>query len=96
MRLLTHNGKIHADECASVSLLSSYFSNKGIDVSVLRTRDSDRFLPTDCLIDVGGEYNHAKLRYDHHQLNFRETWNEEFAIPLSSVGLIWRHYGRNC
>ncbi len=94
MRVITHNGKIHADECASVSLLSSYFSNKGINVSVLRTRDADKFLPTDCLIDVGGEYDHSKLRYDHHQIGYNEVWNEEFNIPLSSVGLVWRHYGK--
>ena len=94
MRIVTHNGKIHADECAAVSLLSSYFANKGVEVYVLRTRDASKFLDSDCLVDVGGEYDHTRLRYDHHQSDFSEKWNTESSSLLSSAGLIWRHYGR--
>lgn len=94
MRIICHSGKIHADECAGVSLLSSYFANKGINVSVLRTRNPNKFLETDLLLDVGSEYNHEKLRYDHHQPNFNEKWNENSPTNLSAAGLIWRHYGK--
>ena len=94
MRVLTHNGKIHADECAGVSLLSSYFANKGIAVSVLRTRNPDKFLQTDLLLDVGSEYDHERLRYDHHQPNFSEKWAHNSPTNLSAAGLIWRHYGK--
>lgn len=94
MRLIVHDGKIHADECAAVSLLSSYYANKGINVSVLRTRDTLKFSREDCLLDVGGEYNHEKLRYDHHQPDFNEKWEEDSPTHLSSAGLIWRHYGK--
>jgi uncharacterized UPF0160 family protein len=93
MRIVTHNGKIHSDEVSAVALLSSYFSNKGIEVSVLRTRNSDKFLETDCLVDVGGEYDNTRYRYDHHQSDFNEIW-PGFNIPLSSAGLIWKHYGK--
>ena len=67
MRIVTHSGKIHSDETGAIALLSNYFNNKGIEVSVLRTRDSNKFLAGDILVDVGGEYNHEELKYDHHQ-----------------------------
>ena len=94
MRISVHSGKIHTDECAGVSLLSSYFANKGISVAVLRTRNPDKFLETDLLLDVGSEYDHERLRYDHHQLNFSEKWKESSPTNLSAAGLIWRHYGK--
>jgi len=93
MRIVTHNGKIHSDEVSAIALLSSYFNNKGVEVSVLRTRNSDIFLDNDYLVDVGGEYNHSKHKYDHHQPDFNEFWRDS-EIPLSSAGLIWRHYGK--
>jgi len=94
-RIVTHNGKIHSDEVASVALLTAYFSNQGVEVDVLRTRDSNKILPTDILVDIGLEYNHNFYRYDHHQNDFSETWSNEKNnnIPLSCAGLIWRHYG---
>jgi uncharacterized UPF0160 family protein len=85
-----HNGKIHSDEAASVALLTNFFAKKGKQVSVIRSRDITN---ADILVDVGLEYNHLSLRYDHHQNNFTETWSPEDKIYLSSVGLIWRHYG---
>jgi uncharacterized UPF0160 family protein len=94
MRVIVHNGKVHTDECAAVSLLSNYYANKGIGVSVLRTRDYSKFLLTDLLLDVGSEYDHEKLRYDHHQPNFNEKWKENSPTNLSAAGLIWRHYGK--
>lgn len=93
MRIVTHNGKIHSDEVSAVSLLSSYFNNQDVEVSVLRTRDSSKFLETDYLVDVGGEYDHCKHKYDHHQPGFNQTW-ENSNILLSAAGLIWRHYGK--
>lgn len=34
---------------------------------VVRSRDLEVLAPLDIVIDVAGEYDHAKLRYDHHQ-----------------------------
>ena len=93
MRIVTHSGKIHSDEVAAISLLSNYFAHKNIIVTVLRSRNTDSFLDTDILVDVGLEYDHDFLRYDHHQKGFNERWDYNSEIPLSSAGLIWRHYG---
>lgn len=97
MRIVTHNGKIHSDEVCSIALLTTYFSNKSMEVSVLRTRDTEKILETDVLVDIGLEYNHELLKYDHHQKDFNEKWigedGKESDITLSSAGLVWRHYG---
>lgn len=90
----THNGRFHADEVGSIALMTSYYSQQGIEVSILRSRNLEDFQNSTILIDVGFEYNHEKFRYDHHQPSFNEVWSEEINVPLSSIGLIWRHYGK--
>lgn len=99
----THSGKFHADECAAIALLTSLFSIQGYNVTVIRSRDSSKFEAADILVDVGLEYDPSRHRYDHHQKSCNETWNsslsnpsnQEVSIPLSSVGLIWRHFGKD-
>lgn len=92
-RIVTHNGKFHADEVTCVALLTCYFAFKNIETTLLRTRDFSNFKEDDILVDVGLDYNHQKLHYDHHQTDFKETWSEKDTIILSSAGLVWRHYG---
>ena len=38
-----------------------------------RSRDQATLDALTIVIDVGGSYDHAKLRYDHHQRGFFET-----------------------
>jgi uncharacterized UPF0160 family protein len=106
IKIQTHNGKIHADEVASVALLTSYFSKNGKTISIIRSRIIDE--TADIYVDVGLEYDHSKGKYDHHQKDFSEIWdnslsfrklsvsqiNTEKEVYLSSAGLIWRHYGK--
>lgn len=64
---------------------------------IVRTRDQEVLDNLDILVDVGAEYNPEKLRLDHHQRSFTETWNkdEKFkGIKLSSAGLVYRHFGK--
>ena len=88
----THSNRFHCDELIAVALLNKHYTENGYSVSVLRSRDSEKFKTSDILVDVGMEYNPATHRFDHHQKNCNEKW-ENSEIPLSSVGLIWRHYG---
>lgn len=48
----------------------------------------------DILVDVGGEYDPARLRFDHHQRGFETTLSPAHKIKLSSAGLIYKHFGR--
>jgi hypothetical protein len=50
--------------------------------------------PLDIVVDVGGEYDPARHRYDHHQRGFTEVFDagsEAFGkIKLSSAGLVYK------
>lgn len=48
----------------------------------------------DILVDVGGVYSPQAHRYDHHQREFTDSFNEGFDIRLSSAGLIYKHFGQ--
>ena len=88
----THNGTFHCDEvlaCAMLRLLPAYSS-----ASIVRTRDAAVLDACDVLVDVGGQYEAEKCKYDHHQRGFSEVMNElSSKTKLSSAGLIYRHYG---
>lgn len=63
----THNGAFHADEafaCALLKGLPAFASH-----AIVRTRDASILDECDIVVDVGGVYEHAKRRYDHHQVS---------------------------
>lgn len=44
----------------------------------------------DAVLDVGGVYDPAKDRYDHHQKGFEEVFGHGFNTKLSSAGLVYK------
>jgi uncharacterized UPF0160 family protein len=48
----------------------------------------------DIVLDVGGTYDHSKLRYDHHQKEYDARFDPDRCTKLSASGLIYRHYGK--
>lgn len=44
----------------------------------------------DAVLDVGGEYDPSRDRYDHHQKGFNEVFGHGFVTKLSSAGLIYK------
>lgn len=93
----THSGTFQADEALGVWLLRqtpAYFR-----AGVIRTRNPAVLDSCDIVLDVGGVYDHEKLRYDHHQRGYDERFGNGDDHPntitkLSASGLIYRHYGR--
>ncbi|MDQ7001033.1 MAG: MYG1 family protein [Mariprofundus sp.] len=85
--IATHNGSFHADDVFSIAAF------KLIDPSfkLVRTRDSELIARADIVIDVGGEYDADRDRFDHHQRG--GAGERENGIPYSSFGLIWQKYG---
>ncbi|CAL6376137.1 unnamed protein product [Bathycoccus prasinos] len=78
----THDGSFHCDEALGSPTAESFA----------------REMPTalaECavVLDVGAEYDVAKLRFDHHQKGFSETFND-FKTKLSSAGLVYKHFGK--
>lgn len=95
-RIATHNGVFHCDEVFACYMLKSLPEFKHFDI--VRTRDPAVIAGSDVVLDVGGVYDHSKLRYDHHQREFKETMRTlgvlDFDTKLSSAGLVYVHYGK--
>jgi uncharacterized UPF0160 family protein len=91
----THSGSFHADEAFAVFLLRQTKLFK--DSPVIRTRDPEILKTLDIVVDVGGEYDAARMRFDHHQREFKETMEigeKKYETKLSSAGLIYKHFGK--
>ena len=43
---------------------------------------------------MGGVYDPATLRFDHHQRGFTTVFGGKFKTKLSSAGLVYKHFGR--
>ena len=101
----THSGAFQCDEalgCWMLKCLPKYAS-----APIVRSRDPKVLEPLEIVIDVGGIYEHGKLRYDHHQRGFFETFDGavgvatgpenatgKYKTKLSASGLVYKHYGR--
>lgn len=90
MRIVTHGGKFHADDVWAVSVLNMLFP----DCEISRTRDPAMIEAADFAIDVGGIWDPAHGRFDHHQKNFSATRSS--GVPYASAGLVWKEYGARC
>lgn len=85
--VITHNGGFHADDTFAVATLELLLG----EVRVMRTRDDNSIASGDYVVDVGGEYNPARKRFDHHQTGGAGVRNN--GIPYASFGLVWKEYG---
>jgi uncharacterized UPF0160 family protein len=61
-------------------------------VSLVRSRDPQEIERAGIVFDVGGVYDPQLRRFDHHMRD--RPLRPDGATPYSSVGLIWRDYGR--
>lgn len=85
MNFYTHSGLFHADEVTAYAILEL----AEVCSNVVRVKSLDN-IPTDGIIgDIGREYDHNKLIYDHHQGMIYRGDGYYFA----TAGLIWKHYG---
>lgn len=44
----------------------------------------------DAVVDVGGVYDPARDRFDHHQKGFHEVFGHGFTTKLSSAGIVYK------
>jgi len=85
---VTHNGAFHADDLFATATLS-ILNNRNI--KIIRTRDLKIFETADYLYDVGGVYDPALNRFDHHQKGGAGV--RENGVPYAAFGLVWKTYG---
>jgi uncharacterized UPF0160 family protein len=90
MLIVTHGGKFHADDAWAVATLNVLYP--GADL--VRTRDQAIIDSADFVIDVGGIWDPATGRFDHHQKGFSGA--RQSGVPYASAGLVWREYGARC
>jgi Uncharacterised protein family (UPF0160) len=89
----THSGSFHCDEALACAMLKSL--PEWQDAVIVRSRDPEQLAKCDIVVDVGGVYDPATLRFDHHQKSFVDTFSElGFSTRLSSAGLVYRHFGK--
>lgn len=86
-RIVTHNGKFHADDVFSVAALELFYRNK---VEVVRTRSEAEFAKASIVLDVGMSYDRKKF-FDHHQPG--GAGQRQNSVPYAAFGLIWKFIG---
>ncbi len=87
--LVAHNGSFHADDIFACATILASFPDENI--KIVRTRDEEIIKKADFVVDVGGEHDEERERFDHHQLGGAGV--RENGIPYASFGLVWKKYG---
>lgn len=88
VKVVTHSGSFHADDVCAVATILLYLKREA--VTVLRTRDAELIAGGDWVVDVGGVYDPATRRFDHHQLGAPVR---EGGMPYAAFGLVWKELG---
>jgi len=90
-KLITHSGSFHADDIFATAVLTMLLERKGEVYQVVRTRDPEIIQSGDYVYDVGGVYDEAANRFDHHQVG--GAGQGKYGIDYSSFGLVWKKFG---
>ncbi len=89
--IVTHSSKFHPDDVFGVATLLLVMEKENTKVTVVRSRDADIVAHADYAVDVGGEYDSVRGRFDHHQIG--GAGKRDNGIPYASFGLVWKTYG---
>ena len=94
--IATHSGSFHADDVFGVGVLMGVFPSH----SLIRTRKQEMIDAADFVVDVGGTWDAATGRFDHHQRGFEgarpahEVDGQTVpGVGYASAGLVWTAYG---
>lgn len=90
-KVVTHCGSFHADDVFACATLGLYFKRNNVKYTVTRTRNDTIITNADYVFDVGGIYDPAINRFDHHQPG--GAGKRENEIPYAAFGLVWKEYG---
>lgn len=91
IQIATHDGIFHGDEVFATAILQLTFGKSMSSVIRGRLKPGEQWSDDiDIIYDVGGQYDSNRF-FDHHQGDLAAR--PETAIPYSSAGLIWKHFG---
>ena len=96
--IATHSGSFHADDVFGVGILMGVFPSH----TLIRTRKDDLIAAADFAVDVGGTWDAATGRFDHHQRGFdgarpahEVDGQTKPGVGYASAGLVWTAHGRD-
>ena len=94
--IATHSGSFHADDVFGVGILMGVFQSH----TLVRTRKQELIDAADYAVDVGGSWDAATGRFDHHQRGFdgaRPAYDSDGqtlpGVGYASAGLVWAAHG---
>lgn len=95
--IATHSGSFHADDVFGVAVLMGVFPSH----TLLRTREPELIEAADFAVDVGGLWDPASGRFDHHQRGFDgaraprpdDAGETSPGVGYASAGLVWSAHG---
>ncbi len=94
--IATHSGTFHADDVFGVGILMGVFPSH----TLIRTRKQELIDAADFAVDVGGSWDVATGRFDHHQRGFdgaRPAHEVDGTtvpgVGYASAGLVWSAFG---
>ena len=94
--IATHSGSFHADDVFGVAVLAALHPAH----ELVRTRNPAAIAKADFVVDVGGEWDAANGRFDHHQRGFdgARTRTDAGGAAVraeryASAGLVWQEFG---
>ena len=82
-----HGNSFHADDVFAAAVLMALHPG----ATLIRTRDMKLIAAADFAVDVGGEWDPARGRFDHHQKGFAEQRSS--GVVYASSGLVWLTHG---
>lgn len=86
--VVTHSGSFDPDDVLAVATVRIYLGTENVEV--IRSRVPEVIEKADWVLDVGGVFDPATNRFDHHQNGVPRRDN---GIPYSAFGLVWRVHG---
>jgi uncharacterized UPF0160 family protein len=87
--IATHSGSFHADDVFGCAILCGCLQNSAYQV--VRTRDPEVIAAATYAVDVGGIWDAAAGRFDHHQKGFDGARSS--GVTYASAGLVWAQHG---
>lgn len=97
--IVSHGGTFHADDVFGTAILSRLFPGH----EIVRTRDPELVRNAAFAVDVGGEWDACRGRFDHHQRGFEgarpvldsdgRLIEGKKGVAYASAGLVWAQFG---
>lgn len=91
IKVVTHSGTYHADDVFALACLTLAYEKEGMSLDIIRSRKEEDIATADIVVDVGGVYDPAQLRFDHHQKE--GAGKRENGVPYASFGIVWKTFG---